>query len=39
MGIGDKLLVGNPVMDQHPIQGRVAISLGILHAKETTLPV
>ena len=25
---------GNPVMEQHPIQGEVAILLGMLHAKE-----
>ena len=35
MGTGDILLRGNPAMDQHPIQGGVAILLGMLHAKET----
>ena len=34
MGTGDLLLGGNPVMEQHPIQGEVAILLGMLHAKE-----
>ena len=35
MGTGDILLGGNPVMHKHPVQGRVAILLGMLHAKET----
>ena len=35
MGTGDILLGGNPVMDYHPVQGRVAILLGMLYAKET----
>lgn len=35
MGIGDVLLGGNPVMDQHPTQGRIAILLCMLHATET----
>ena len=38
MGSGDipSTLPGdNPAMDQHPVQGRVAILLGILHVKET----
>ena len=35
MGTGDILLGGNPAMDRHPVQGRVAILLGMLHAKET----
>ena len=35
MVTGDILLRGNPAMDQHPIQGGVAILLGMLHAKET----
>ena len=35
MGSGDILLGDNPAMDQHPIQGGVAILLGMLHAKET----
>ena len=35
MGTGDITLRGNPAMDWHPIQGRVAIFLGMLHAKET----
>ena len=35
MGSSDKLLGGDPAMDQHPVQGGVAIPLGTLHAKET----
>ena len=35
MGTSDILLGGNPVMDKHSVQGRVAILLGMLHAKET----
>ena len=35
MGTGDILLGGNPAMDSHPMQGRVAILLGLLHATET----
>ena len=35
MGTGDILLGGNPAMDKHPIQGQVAILLGLLHAMET----
>ena len=35
MGTRNILLGGNPMMDYHPIQGRVAILLGMLHAKET----
>ena len=35
MGTGDILLGGNPAMDQHPVQGGVAILLGMLHATET----
>ena len=35
MGTGDILLGRNPAMDRHPVQGRVAILLGMLHAKET----
>ena len=35
MGTGDILLGGNPAMDQHPVQGGVAILLGLLHATET----
>ena len=37
MGSGDILLGGNPAMDKHPIQGQVAIllGLGLLHAMET----
>ena len=34
-GTGDILLWGNPAMDQHPVQGGVAILLGLLHATET----
>ena len=26
---------GNPTMDQHPVQGGLALLLGMLHAKET----
>ena len=26
---------GNPAMDKHPVQGRVSILRGMLHAKET----
>ena len=37
MGTGDVVLRGNPAMDQHPIQGRLAIFLGMLHAKETRI--
>ena len=37
MGTTYKLLGGNPSMGQHPIQGGVAILLGILHAKETEI--
>ena len=35
MRTGDIALRGNPVMDWHPVQGGVAIFLGMLHAKET----
>ena len=35
MGTGDMLLGVNSAMDQHPVQGGVAILLGMLHAKET----
>ena len=35
MGTGDILLGGNPAMDKHPVQGGVAILLGMLNAKET----
>ena len=35
MGSGDILLGGNPAMDQYPVQGGVAILLGLLHATET----
>ena len=35
MGTGDLLLGGNPAMDLHPVQGGVAVLLGMLHAKET----
>ena len=37
MGTGDVVLRGDPAMDQHPIQGRVAIFLGMLHANETRI--
>ena len=33
------LLGGSPTMDLHPIQGRVAILLGMLHAKETGISI
>ena len=35
MGTDDILLGRNPAMDRHPVQGGVAILLGMLHAKET----
>ena len=35
MGTSNILREVNPVMDQHPIQGGVAILLGMLHATET----
>ena len=35
MGTGDIALRGNPAMDQCPVQGGVAMFLGMLHAKET----
>ena len=35
MGNGDRLLGGNSAMDQHPIQGGVAILLSLLYANET----
>ena len=35
MGTGNILLGGNPGMDQHPIQGGVAILLDLLYALET----
>ena len=35
MGTGDILLGGNPAMDQYPVQGGVAILLGMLRATET----
>ena len=35
MGISDILLEDNPAMDWHPVQGGVAILLGILHATKT----
>ena len=37
MGTSDILLEvkGNPEMDWHPVQGGVAILLGMLHGKET----
>ena len=37
MGMDDILLGGNPAIDQYPIQGRVAIFLDMLHAKETRI--
>ena len=33
MGTGNILLGGNPVTDQHSVQGEVAILLGMLHTK------
>ena len=35
MGTGDILLGGNPAMDQYPVQGGVAILLGMHRATET----
>ena len=35
MGTGNILLGGNPAMDKHSIQRRVAILQGLLHAMET----
>ena len=35
MDTGDILLEGKPAIDQHPVQGGVAILLGMLHARET----
>ena len=35
MGTGDILLRGNPAMVLHPVQGGVAIPLGLFHATET----
>ena len=35
IGTGDIPLEGNPLMDQHPVQGGVAIPLGMHHADET----
>ena len=35
MGISDILLEDNPAMDWHPVQGGVAILLGMLHATKT----
>jgi len=35
MGTSDILREGNPAMDWYPVQGGVAILLGMLHAKET----
>ena len=35
MDTGDMVLRGNPTMDYHPVQGGVAILLGLLHATET----
>ena len=35
IGTGDIALRGNPAMDWHPVQGGVAIFLGMLHDKET----
>ena len=35
LGMSDVLLGGNPATDQHTVQGRVAIFLDMLHAKET----
>ena len=37
MGTGNILLGGNPVMDEHPVQGGVEILIGMLHAKETEI--
>ena len=35
MGTGNILLGGNPAIDKRPVQGGVAILLGMPHAKET----
>ena len=35
MGISDTLLGGKPAIDWHPVQGGVAILIGMCHAKET----
>ena len=35
MGISDTLLGGKPAIDWHPVQGGVAILIGMFHAKET----
>ena len=37
MGTGDILLGGNPAMDYYPVQGGVAILLGMLRATETSI--
>ena len=37
MGTSEILLGGNPVIGHHPIQGGVAILLGMLHANETRI--
>ena len=37
MGTGDILLGGNPVMDQHPVKGGVAILLGMNRDKLSRL--
>ena len=34
MGISDTLLGGKPAIDWHPVQGGVAILIGMFHAKE-----
>ena len=31
------VLVGNPAMDKHPVQGGLAILLGMLYVKETRI--
>ena len=35
MGTGNILLGGNPAMDKRPVQGGVAILLGMCYANET----
>ena len=35
MGISDTLLGGKPAIDWHPVQGGVAILIGMFHTKET----
>ena len=34
MGVSDTLLGGKPAIDWHPVQGGVAILIGMFHARE-----